>query len=30
MSKAKVLLDLIKAKEILVMPGAYDCLSARW
>ncbi|AEE14721.1 Carboxyvinyl-carboxyphosphonatephosphorylmutase [Thermodesulfobium narugense DSM 14796] len=29
MSKAKVLLDLIKAKEILVMPGAYDCLSAK-
>ena len=29
MSKAKMLSDLLKAKEILVMPGAYDCLSAK-
>jgi methylisocitrate lyase len=29
MKKTKVLSDLIKAKEILVMPGAYDCLSAK-
>lgn len=29
MTRAKILSELIKAKEILVMPGAYDCLSAK-